>query len=134
MLKKRIFLGFMVLLSLLCIIGCQDKTESVIGAWKSVSPSGLTGAVEVFIFEKDKFHLNGRKTSTANYKNEDKHVVVYVDNGSMNIVFIDDNTIMIEFPMSKVKCIRISTDDAKKINEENNKPKPKTPIKDWKAF
>lgn len=132
MLIKRTCLGLIIVLTSLAFFGCQNKSEFIIGAWKTVKPSAFDGKTEIFIFEKDKIRINGRSTVIVKFENADDQIIAHSDDVSFNIIFLDDDTIIFENPMVyKAKMVRISAEEADKINAENNKPAPKSEPRGW---
>lgn len=129
---RRIFCFFM-LLSLFSLVGCQDKTETIMGYWKSVSP-GPIGKIQTRIFEKDKIYASEIKDPiSVQYKEIDGNVTAYLERTTWIITIIDENTIMIENPsVTKGKFIRITPDEAREINMLNDTSKSQS--KSWKPF
>lgn len=117
-----------------CISGCQDKKEQILGSWKSSAKSALHGKHDVFIFDKDRAYLNLTSPQSANYEIKDGKFFVHLDRGTMEVNFIDDNTIMFIAPGGQVKCVRITSEEAEKLKQEFNKTPSKSEAKDWKAF
>lgn len=132
MFKKVIF--SIIVISLLGITGCQDTSEKVLGAWKSVSPSGFDGKTAVIVFEKNKLTANGNYSSSVKYKNDSDKLVVYLDKNLWSIEFIDNDTIMVINGSgglsSKTKYVRTTHEEAESINEKNNEPR-KTSGRIW---
>ena len=91
--NKRIFL-FIMMLSLFSLVGCQDKTQTIMGSWKSISPGPL-GKIQTRIFEKDKVYIGEIKRAvSAHYKEIDQNVNVYLENTTWIVTIIDEDTIM----------------------------------------
>lgn len=131
----RRILCFFMLLSFFILVGCQDKMETVMGYWKSVSP-GPSGKIETRIFEKDKIHVGGIKNPiSVNYKEADGNITAYLEQTSWIITIIDDNTIMIENPyVTKGKFVRTTPDEVKELNKLKEAPESQPQNKNWKPF
>lgn len=129
--KMRIFL--FIVCSIFILAGCQDKSQSIFGAWKSTAPT-ISGKIAVAVFEKDKMIFNGTHTSSVTYKNKDDKLVAHLDHTSWLIEFLDDNTIMVTNGTSGLgsttKYMRTSSEDAENINSKNN-TRPKSEPKGW---
>lgn len=132
--NKRIFL-FIMMLSLFSLVGCQDKTQTIMGSWKSVSPGPL-GKIQTRIFEKDKVYIGEIKRAvSAHYKEIDENVNVYLENTTWIVTIIDEDTIMIDNPyVTKGKFIRTTPEEVKQINLLNDTPKSQSTPKNWKPF
>ena len=129
----RKILCFFMLLSVFSLSGCQDKIETIMGCWKSVSP-GPSGKIDTRIFEKDKIYVGGIKNPiSVHYKEADGNITACLEKTSWIITIIDDNTIMIENPyVTTGKFVRTTSEEVKELNKLRETPKSQP--KNWIAF